>query len=143
MPHTVLVVDDSSLLHRMYGMFLRSYRTHELDVHFAMNGREALTKLAQLTETRLILLDINMPVMSGLEFLEHRNRESVFRHIPVVIVSTEGSEADIERGLRSGAKAYLVKPFKPEELRAVLDRVFGAPVAVPALTPARPLTRLA
>lgn len=123
-PRKILVVEDSDLLHRMYEVVFRPQRANGAVLLHAMNGREALLRLAEHPDTDLILLDINMPVMSGLEFLAHCKQERVFEDIPVVVVSTEGKQEDTLRALRSGARGYVTKPFKPQELFVLIDRIF-------------------
>ena len=123
-PRKILVVEDSDLLHRMYEVVFRPHRANGAVLLHAVNGREALLRLAEHPDTDLILLDINMPVMSGLEFLAHCKRERVFEDIPVVVVSTEGKQEDTLRALRGGARGYVTKPFKPQELFALIDRIF-------------------
>ncbi|MFZ2493992.1 MAG: response regulator [Thermoanaerobaculia bacterium] len=119
----ILIVEDSELLHRMYDLILQRYRLAGTAVVHAYHGREALDRLAEHADVDLILLDINMPVMSGLEFLSHCRKESIFRHIPVIIVSTEGKEEDTMRGLQSGARAYITKPFQPADLHRLIEKV--------------------
>ncbi len=116
-----LVVDDSSFLHSILKVSLRRYC--DCQITYANNGAEALEALRE-REPDLILLDVNMPVMSGLEFLSHVG-ESALERVPVIIVSTEGEEEDVVRGLEAGATAYLRKPFKEAELHDLLDRVVG------------------
>jgi two-component system chemotaxis response regulator CheY len=131
----ILIVEDSELLHRMYDLIFQRYRQTGTEVLHAYNGREALSLLASHPDVDLIVLDINMPVMSGLEFLTHCRRESVFQHIPVIIVSTEGKEDDTLRALQSGARGYITKPFKPPDLHDLIDKVIHArevPVAAKA-----------
>lgn len=127
-PRTILIVEDSELLHRMYEVVFRS--SSAVLLH-AYNGREALDRLAQHPDVDLILLDINMPVMSGLQFLQHCQAERLFRDIPVIVISTEGKKDDTLRALQAGARGYVTKPFRPKDLHALIDRVFG----VPALRP--------
>lgn len=117
-PSKVLVVDDSELIHKMFRMFFR-----DVDVVCALDGREALDGLAQHPDVDLIILDINMPRMNGLEFLERVKAEETFSGIPVVIVSTEGEEEDTIRGLEAGAAAYVKKPFQPEKLSEIVARL--------------------
>ena len=123
MPKKVLVVDDSLLLHKMYALALKAYGKCELEAHFAADGRDGLAQLHDHPDTDLILLDVNMPTMSGLEFLQQVKAEQVFRDIPVILQSTEDSEGDIERGLEAGARGYLTKPFTPQQLHELLDDV--------------------
>ena len=110
-PNKVLVVEDSKLVHKMYDMMLRQFTL----VH-AYNGQEALARLAEHPDADLILLDVNMPKMNGLEFLAHVKAMPQFAGIPVVIITTEGKEEDTRRGMEAGASAYLTKPFRNETL---------------------------
>lgn len=121
----ILVVEDSPLLHRMYDLLLLRYRYAEgaTKILHAMNGREALTILNGNADVDLIILDINMPVMSGLEFLIYCKKEKVFQEIPVIIVSTEGKEQDTLLGLKAGAKGYLTKPFQAHDLYNLMTKV--------------------
>ena len=99
-PRKVLVVDDSKLLHRMFEMMLRQYPL----VH-AYDGREGLERLQEHKDVDIILLDINMPRMNGLEFLAAVKGNAQTARIPVVIITTEGTEDDTQRGLEAGASA--------------------------------------
>ena len=114
----ILVVEDSKLVHKMYELMLRP---HEI-VH-CYDGHEALQNLGDHPDTELILLDLNMPRMSGLEFLGHIKADPVFSLIPVVIVSTEGKEEDTIRGLKLGAKGYVKKPFQASELHGLIEKI--------------------
>lgn len=121
----IMVVEDSELLHRMYDLIFMRYTRNGTKVVHAVNGRDALNKLSDHPDTDIIILDINMPVMSGLEFLYHCQKENVFKHIPVIIISTEGKEEDTLRGLRAGAKGYIKKPFQPSDLYKIMEEVFA------------------
>ena len=119
-PRKILVVDDSKLMHKMYEVMLRQYpRVH------AMDGREALDALAAQPDVDLVLLDINMPVMNGIEFLEELKTGPV--QPPVVIISTEGKEEDTRRGLEAGAVAYVKKPFHTQEILDVIEKLQPSP----------------
>jgi two-component system, chemotaxis family, chemotaxis protein CheY len=122
----ILVVDDSALIHQMYRLVLNRYKCEIVD---AMNGLEALDVLSQ-HEIQLILLDINMPVMNGVQFLEKASTLGITRKIPVVIISTEGKEEDTIRGLKLGAKGYLKKPFNPSDLYDLIGKIVPPPVTV-------------
>jgi len=126
MPVKVLVVDDSVLLHKMYDLALRAYRGCAVEPHFASNGREGLVQLQAHPDVQLILLDVNMPTMSGLEFLKQVKAEPAIAGIPVVMQSTEDQRGDIDRALELGATGYLTKPFTPAQLHALLDGALAA-----------------
>jgi two-component system chemotaxis response regulator CheY len=117
-PRKILVVDDSKLIHKMFEVLLRQFSL----IH-AHDGLEALQCLGNHADIDLILLDINMPRMSGLEFLNQVKADSAFQTIPVVIISTEGKEEDTIRGLEAGAAAYIKKPFGNQELLEVIQRL--------------------
>jgi len=102
-------------------MMLRQYPL----VH-AYDGKEALERLAENGDVDLVLLDMNMPRMNGLELLEAMKGDARFKKIPVVLVTTEGSEEQTQRGLDAGAAAYVKKPFRNEELIAVVQRLTGS-----------------
>jgi two-component system chemotaxis response regulator CheY len=119
----VLVVDDSKLIHQMFNMVLMRYRC--AIVH-AGNGQEGWDKLVQNPDVNLLLVDINMPVMSGLDFIKKVKGAGSYDHIPIVIVSTEGKEEDTERGLALGARGYVKKPFEPSSLHALIEKLCPA-----------------
>jgi CheY-like chemotaxis protein len=114
----ILVVEDSRLVHRMYELMLRPHL-----LVYALDGREGLQRLAEHADIDLIVLDINMPQVNGFEFLSHAKANPVFAKIPVIIVTTEGKDGDIQRGLDAGAAAYLKKPFLRDQLVEVMERV--------------------
>lgn len=121
----IMIVEDSELLHRMYDLIFMRYTRNGTHLVHCFNGREALNELNSHPDTNIIILDINMPVMSGLEFLHHCKEENVFRDIPVVIVSTEGKEEDTLRGLKCGAKGYVTKPFQPQDLYKIMEDIIS------------------
>ena len=102
----------------MFTVLLRQFTL----VH-AHDGLEALQCLGDHADIDLILLDINMPRMSGLEFLTNVKADAAFQEIPVIIISTEGKEEDTMRGLQAGAAAYIKKPFGNQELLEVIQRL--------------------
>jgi CheY-like chemotaxis protein len=100
-------------------------RLKGFEASFAKNGKEALDFVTTVGEPSLILLDINMPVMNGLDLLSRLSTLGVTQRVPVVIVSTEGRDADVLRGLEAGARAYLPKPFKAQDLHNMIERVLS------------------
>lgn len=119
----VLIVEDSRLVQKGYEIIFRSAGTNNVEIVAAFDGRQALDRLNEHPDCDLILLDINMPVLSGLEFLKIFRKQPAFADIPVIIISTEGEEDDIIRGLKAGANAYLTKPFEFNELHQLIERV--------------------
>ncbi len=119
---TCLVVDDSRLHHQMYQMIFRRPELAGCTLLHAFDGREGYTLLRAHPELRLVFLDLNMPVMTGLEFLHRRREEDLHPHVPVVLVTTESTAEDEARGIEAGAWGYLCKPFQPEQLLALVAR---------------------
>ncbi len=114
-PKKILVVDDSDLMHRMYGVMLRVG-----GLVAARDGEEALAKIVADPEIDLVLLDINMPKMNGFELLRELGERGLVPALRVIVVTTEGRDEDAQRGLAAGAAAYLTKPFRAEEVRAAI-----------------------
>lgn len=124
MSKKVLVIDDSLLLHKVLDFQLKAYAKEEIDTHFATDGHEGLAKLGEHPDMSLILLDVNMPNMSGLEFLTRVREEPAFDGVAVILQSTEDQQSDIARAVEAGANGYLTKPFTQDQLHAILDTVF-------------------
>ena len=119
----VLVVDDSALIQQMYKMVLMRYRC---TIVTAQNGRIGLDKLAQHPDVDLVLLDINMPIMDGFEFITKVKAIDEYKNIPIIISSTEGKEEDTRRGLSLGASGYVTKPVQPSDLHALIEALMTA-----------------
>jgi two-component system chemotaxis response regulator CheY len=118
----ILIVDDSSVMHAYHRQVLSALPDCRLS--FARHGKEALAKIEAEGSPDVIVLDINMPVMDGLEFLR-RLRALAIPRPSVIIVSTEGKDDDLQRGLEAGADGYVRKPFKPKELQDLVRRFLG------------------
>jgi len=114
-PRKVLVVDDSKLMHKMYEVMLRQYA-----LVYALDGRQALDRLNEYPDIDLVLLDVNMPNMNGLEFLAELRANPAWADLPVIIISTVGRDEDAARGIEAGAAAYIKKPFHSEEILALI-----------------------
>lgn len=117
---TILVVDDSAAMRSLLLSTIESLGP--VRVVQAANGFEALRMLPR-EQVDLILTDINMPDINGLELLSFIRNNPLYKDLPVIIISTEGSSKDIEKGLSLGANEYLVKPFQPEQLLEVVKRL--------------------
>ena len=120
----VLVIDDSLTLRSLLRLHLS--RTPDREVLFAENGQDAIRCIRESGSPDLILLDINMPVMNGLEFLKLRESNGISTSIPVIIVTTEGKDEDVQRGLAAGARAYLRKPFTARDLEGAIAQALGS-----------------
>jgi two-component system chemotaxis response regulator CheY len=102
----------------MYEVMLRPY-----PLVYATDGRQALDRLGEHDDVDLVLLDVNMPNMNGLEFLAELRSGAERLALSVIIISTEGRDEDTVRGLEAGAVAYIKKPFHSEEILEVIARL--------------------
>ncbi len=114
----ILIVEDSPTMRALLNSALEGLEV-PVKITEASSGFEALRCLPR-GPFDLIVTDINMPDINGLELVSFAKSNDAYRSIPLVIVSTEGSERDREKGLELGADAYLVKPFEPEHLREIV-----------------------
>jgi CheY-like chemotaxis protein len=113
----LVIADDEADIRHLIVFLLRSY-----DLYEAQNGRRAL-ELIREVQPDLVLLDVMMPEMTGLEVLDAMREHPLTASIPVVLLSAKGQAAEIEQGLQSGATRYLVKPFESQALRACVEEV--------------------
>jgi len=112
----VLIVDDSSVMRKIVARSLQQAGLDIAQVLEAGNGSEALA-VVQRDKVDLILCDINMPVMDGLQFVKQLAGVESARGVPVVMITTEGSEGHVVQALSAGARGYIRKPFTPEQVR--------------------------
>ena len=124
MNQVLLIVDDSPLLRRVIRKAATEAGFDESLIREAGHGGEAL-EAVEAEMPMAILLDINMPVMNGEEFLEEMNERKLVEKTAVFIVSTEVNARRLFRMAKLGAKGRLRKPFQPEELRKLLERATG------------------
>jgi two-component system chemotaxis response regulator CheY len=121
-----LIIDDSSVMRKIVERSLRQAGLELSEVREASNGAEALTLLAK-SAVDLILCDINMPVMDGLEFVRRLKEVDTAKAVPVVMITTEGGEAHVVQALSAGARGYIRKPFTPDQVKQhVFPLVDGA-----------------
>jgi two-component system chemotaxis response regulator CheY len=120
----ILIVDDSSVMRKIIERSLRQAGLEQAEVVEAGNGIEAL---AQVREGAfdLILSDINMPAMDGIEFLRQLATIESAKSVPVVMVTTEGSESRVVEALSIGAKGYIRKPFTPDQIKERVMPLLG------------------
>lgn len=119
MSRTILVVDDSSTTRSLISSNLSE--SGDFDVVEAASGFEAL-KVLPSRKIDLIITDINMPDINGLELISFVRENPIYRHIPTIIITTEDSAEDRNRGMELGAKEYVVKPFTTDQLRAAVAK---------------------
>ena len=116
-----LIIDDSAVMRKVIERALRQAGLELSEVLQASNGEEALQTLRDNQGSgtlALILSDINMPVMEGLQFLEARKQENLAQGVPVVMITTEGNESFVLRAIAAGAQGYICKPFTAEQVKA-------------------------
>ena len=112
----VLIVDDSAVMRKIVERTLRQGGIEIASVAEAGNGEEGLAVLRKQS-VDLILCDINMPGMDGLEMLRTMQQEKLAQQVPVVMITTESSESHVRSALEYGAQAYIRKPFTPEQIQ--------------------------
>jgi len=108
----VLIVEDDSTTVQLIEFLLKK---NDFEVLIAHDGLEAL-QMCKRDKPDLILMDVMMPKMDGIEAIEKLQQDETTQDIPIVILSALGQEMDVMRGLQAGASGYIVKPFSPKEL---------------------------
>jgi two-component system chemotaxis response regulator CheY len=124
MAFNLLIVDDSNSMRTVVKKIVGLTGLEVNQILEADNGRKALDILGG-NWVDVVILDINMPEMNGLELLQRMNEEALMKNIPVVMMTTEASEAHMKTAFELGAKGFIRKPFVPEELRKTLLAVLG------------------
>ncbi len=122
MAYTVLVVDDSSSIRAIIKKIIKVSGFEVAGFLDASDGTEALTVM-KAHRVDLLLTDINMPNMNGLELITRIKQDPALSSIPVVVVSTEGSEKKMAQAMSLGAVGYVKKPFVPEEIKQTLNTI--------------------
>ena len=112
----VLIVDDSSVMRKIVERALRQADLELNTVYEAGNGVEGLDLLSSRS-VQLVLSDINMPSMDGLEFLRQMRSRNLASGVPVVMITTESSEEHVKQAIQAGAQGYIRKPFTPEQVK--------------------------
>jgi two-component system chemotaxis response regulator CheY len=115
-----MIVDDSAMVRRQVRLALEGAGFVVVE---AVDGEDARDKLAAHATTRLVVCDVNMPKMNGLELLERMRADGRMDAVPIVMLTTEGQPELIHRANSLGAKGWLVKPFKPDTLVAVVRKL--------------------
>jgi two-component system chemotaxis response regulator CheY len=125
MKGTVLVVDDSAMMRKVVLRILKMADVDFESVLEASDGLEALT-LLRTNSVELIMCDINMPVMSGLQLLQQIKEEKLAPGVPIVMVTTESSEPQVRQAILAGARGYIRKPFTIEHIKNTVRPLLAA-----------------
>lgn len=119
MAKTIMIVDDSASLRQVVSIALKGAG---YDVLEASDGQDALSKLTG-GKVHLIISDVNMPRMDGLTFVQEMKKLPAYKYTPVIMLTTEAGEAMKEKGRAVGAKAWVVKPFKPDQMLNAVSKL--------------------
>jgi two-component system chemotaxis response regulator CheY len=123
MSKKILIIDDSSTMRKIVARSLRQAGLDTCEILEAGDGKEALDLLAG-TMVDLILSDINMPNMDGMEFLRQKSEIPAIKDIPVVMITTEAVATVVQKVKDLGAKGSIKKPFTPEQIKETLGPLF-------------------
>jgi len=118
----ILIVDDSKTVRNLVAFIMKK---EGFKVTSAEDGLDGLEKLYSAEAVDLIVSDVNMPRMDGLTFIKTVREQEAYRDIPIVVLSTEGQDRDIQTGLTVGANLYMVKPAQPEKLVRNVKMLLG------------------
>ncbi len=119
MAKTIMIVDDSASMRRVVGIALRGAG---YDVLEGCDGKDALSKLTG-QKVHMIISDVNMPVMDGITFLKEVKQMAAYKFTPIIMLTTESEESKKREGQAAGARAWVVKPFQPEQLIGAVARL--------------------
>ncbi|MCB1158280.1 MAG: response regulator [Leptospiraceae bacterium] len=114
-----MIIDDSTVFRKVVSMHLKNAN---FEVVEAVDGLDALNKL-EAEKVNLIICDVNMPNMDGLTFVGKVRANPSLKFIPVIMLTTESQEEKKLKGMEAGARAWLVKPFSPEQLLSAISRL--------------------
>lgn len=119
MPKTIMIVDDSASLRQVVGIALKGAGYEVLE---GSDGRDALSKLSG-QKIHLIISDVNMPNMDGISFVKALKQMPSYKFTPVIMLTTESQDSKKQEGQAAGAKAWVVKPFKPDILLNAVQKL--------------------
>lgn len=119
MAKTIMTIDDSASIRQVVGITLKKAGYEVLE---ACDGRDALGKLTG-QKVHLILCDVNMPNMDGIAFLKEIRQVQAYKFTPIIMLTTESQDAMKQAGKAAGARAWVVKPFKPEQMLSAIEKL--------------------
>ncbi|NMM37983.1 MAG: response regulator [Glaciimonas sp.] len=119
MTKTIMIVDDSASMRQVVGIALKGAG------YTVLEGRDGQDALAKLTgqKVHLIISDVNMPNMDGISFVKALKQLPAYKFTPIIMLTTESEESKKNEGQAAGAKAWVVKPFKPEQLLSAVQKL--------------------
>lgn len=118
----ILIVDDSKTVRNLVAFIMKK---EGFQVTTAEDGLDGLEKLYSMEGVDLIISDVNMPRMDGFTFIKTLREQDTYRDTPIIVLSTEGQDKDIETGLTLGANLYMVKPAQPDKLLRNVKMLLG------------------
>lgn len=118
----ILVVDDSKTIRNLVAFVLKG---EGFKVSTAEDGLDAIEKLSAIDPVDLIVSDVNMPRMDGFTFIKNIRSQDIYKDIPIIVLSTEGQEKDIQYGMSLGANLYMIKPAQPEKMVRNIKMLLG------------------
>lgn len=121
MSKTIMTVDDSASVRQMVSFTLKGAGYQVIE---ASDGKDALSKLNGST-VNMMITDLNMPNMDGIELIKSVRLDPAYKFIPIIMLTTESQAGKKQEGKAAGATGWIVKPFKPEQLLAVVKKVLG------------------
>ena len=121
MSETIMTVDDSASIRQMVSFTLKQAGYNVVE---AVDGQDALDKL-QTATVQMIITDLNMPNLNGIELIRAVRANPTHRFVPIVMLTTESNADTKQQGKEAGATGWIVKPFKPDQLLAVIRKVLG------------------
>lgn len=121
MPKNILTVDDSTSVRQMVSFTLKRDGYNVLE---AVDGKDGLDKLER-TKVDMIITDLNMPNMDGIGLIKNVRSNPGYKYMPIIILTTESQDGKKQEGRKAGATGWIIKPFKPEQLLAVVKKVLG------------------
>ncbi len=119
MSKTILTVDDSASIRQTVAFTLKSAGYQVVE---ASDGKDALSKL-ETTQVHMVITDLNMPNIDGIELIKRLRGMPAYKFIPIIMLTTESQTDKKQQGKAAGATGWIVKPFKPEQLIAVVKKV--------------------
>ena len=119
MAKNILVIDDSASLREVVAIVLRGAGYGVIE---AVDGVDALSKLHR-SKISLVICDVNMPLMDGITFVKEAKKLPNYRFMPIIMLTTESRESRKQEGQMAGAKAWVVKPFRPEQILHAVSKL--------------------